>query len=281
GSNAEPGSPMQIDALATSVANGDGTYTVTSPTAIPSEVTGSGTAVLEGHPAIPDPSAPGRFLRVPVINAVTYFGITDATPQPRRQVVSVENCNVCHRQLTAHGSNRTGNTDVCPVCHNPNATDLAFRSEYVPGEEQAIDFKVMIHEVHGEKIRNTPVVITGFRGSQNEFPLPFPGDVANCKICHVQSTYALPLQPFVLDTTIDSKGNNDPADNTRRPKQAAVCTSCHDTVQFSGTAPACTGPNQPSPCLHSAGAVGENADCAVCHVAGQPGDVTRVHRIQQ
>ena len=124
-----PGQPVQIDALAssTAVAGQTNTFSVTSPTPLPAEVT-TATVVLEGHPAIADPHASGKFLRVPVPTEVTVFDQTGAfVSPPRREIVSVQNCNVCHGQLSAHGSNRNARTDACVVCHNPDATDREVR----------------------------------------------------------------------------------------------------------------------------------------------------------
>ncbi len=124
-----PGQPVQIDALATStpVAGQANAFSVTSPAPLPAGIT-TATAVLEGHPAIPDPNAQGKFLRVPVPTEVKVFDETGAfVAPPRREVVSVQSCNVCHGQLSAHGSNRNDRTDACVVCHNPNATDREVR----------------------------------------------------------------------------------------------------------------------------------------------------------
>ena len=37
--------------------------------------------------------------------------------------------NYARALVSAHGSNRTGNTQVCAVCHNPDATDFGQRSD--------------------------------------------------------------------------------------------------------------------------------------------------------
>jgi OmcA/MtrC family decaheme c-type cytochrome len=184
-------------------------------------------------------------------------------------VVAVENCNKCHALLNAHGQNRTGTTQVCAVCHNPSATDQA----RVPtgGAAEPIDLKVLIHEIHGDKIRQNDVTIFGFGGSENVFPLGFPGQVGNCNICHVNSSFQLPLQPVVRDTIIPTGGTTN--------RTIAVCSSCHDTVKFDGSATATCGPGVTGPCNHTGGTQTGDASCATCHGPGTLADVAKVHPI--
>jgi OmcA/MtrC family decaheme c-type cytochrome len=270
------GQPVQINALpptatggtATPVAGQTNVYQVVSPVAVPAAVT-EVTVALEGHPAIPDPYIAGGFLRVPVVNDVKYVTAAGAPGTARRQVVAVESCNKCHALLNAHGQNRTGTTQVCAVCHNPSATDQA----RVPtgGAAEPIDLKVLIHQIHGDKIRQNDVTIFGFGGSENVFPLGFPGQVGNCNICHVNGSFQLPLQPVVHDTVVPAGGAT--------PRTIAVCTSCHDTVRFDGSAAAACGPGVQGPCNHTGGANLTDASCATCHGPSGVADVAKVHPI--
>ena len=211
----------------------------------------------------------GQFLRVPVPNDVKYLNASGAAGTARRQVVAVENCNKCHGLLSAHGNNRNGTTQVCAVCHNPSATDQA----RVPagGTVAPIDFKVLIHEVHADKIRQSDVTIYGFGGSANVFPIAFPGQVGDCNICHVNASFQLPLQPVVHDTIIPTGGTT--------PKTIAVCTACHDTVKFDNSASQACGTGVTGPCNHSGGTQTGDAGCAACHGAGSIADVAKVHPI--
>lgn len=79
--------PISIDALARAVPNGDGTFSVTSPTAVPASARGTGVAALEGHPAA-DLNGDGLFESpVQERSIFRFFPITDATIVPRRVVV--------------------------------------------------------------------------------------------------------------------------------------------------------------------------------------------------
>jgi OmcA/MtrC family decaheme c-type cytochrome len=186
-------------------------------------------------------------------------------------VVTAENCNKCHQLLSAHGQNRNATTQVCVVCHNPSATDQGQAPSGEPG--QPIDFKVLVHEIHGDKIRQTDVTIFGFNASRNVFPIGFPGDVGNCNMCHVNSSFQLPLAAEVKDTIIPAGGTT--------PKTISVCTSCHDQVKFDGSAGATTcGPGVTGPCNHTGGPQTGDASCAACHGAGAIADVAKVHPLR-
>ncbi|MGC4115189.1 MAG: OmcA/MtrC family decaheme c-type cytochrome, partial [Myxococcales bacterium] len=227
GSGAGYGQPISIDVLGKGVAAAGqtGVYQVTSPTPLPAGVEDF-TVVLEGHPAVANPANTSTFLRVPVTNALRYAKVSGGTGATRRVVVDTNKCNVCHELVNAHGQNRTGNVQVCAVCHNPNATDGARRVAANPpiSGEQSVDLKVLIHEVHASGVRQTPVEIIGFGGSKNEFPLGFPRDIGDCNACHLPTTWTLPLPPEVADTTVATGA--DPAsaaDNTRQGRTQAVC----------------------------------------------------------
>ena len=90
----------------TATANGDGTYTVTSPIAIPTNATGSGTVAIEGHPDT-DSTTPGTYdVAVPAANVAMAFAITDSSPVAHRSDVVLANCQKCHGQndgLSLHG----------------------------------------------------------------------------------------------------------------------------------------------------------------------------------
>lgn len=314
GSGRAPSQAVSLDALAASADNGDGTFTVTSTVAIPADVTGSGTVGFEGHPAA-DLDGDGNFTdRVPVKSEVKFFAITDSTPAPRRDVVDVENCQKCHGQndgLSLHGGNRTDNVQLCVLCHNPNDTDLSRRpadpdatdnnvnTAAADGlEEQGIDFKRMIHAIHGADFRaeqGAPdFIIYGFGGSVNDFAdVGFPGILNNCLTCHKDKTFELPLKPNVLATTVDTKATvisssplvfsdaaaaSDPSDDGNITPTAAVCSACHGGE----LALAHMGQNGGSFDARQSdidnGAVIEA--CPICHEPGRIADVRVVHGIQ-
>jgi len=200
--------------------NGDGTFTLDGAAATPVEVipataAGTGAIAMEGHPAADDGS--GTFpVEVAVNSEVSYFAITDSTPQPRRQVVDVPTkCDRCHDVLSVHGSNRNNNGQLCVLCHNPSNTDVSQRpkdattglpdaSATVDGkQEESIDFKRLIHGVHAASatnfdgtqahgFREQGLVVYGFRGSVHDFSdLRFPGVLSKCETCHLPDTYTL------------------------------------------------------------------------------------------
>ena len=119
---------------------------------------------------------------------------------PRRQVVDVTKCQDCHDEagngISLHGSNRTGTTQVCVICHNPNATDISRRpappATTADGkQEEMIDFKRMIHMIHSGSELESPLVIYGFGGSVNDFShVNFIGNRRNCETCHVPGSYS-------------------------------------------------------------------------------------------
>ncbi|MFZ0469608.1 MAG: OmcA/MtrC family decaheme c-type cytochrome [Thiogranum sp.] len=209
--------------------NGDGTFTLDGAAASPVEVipataAGTGAIAMEGHPAADDGT--GAFtVRVPVNSEVSYFAITDSTPQPRRQVVDVPTkCDRCHDVLNVHGSNRNNNGQLCVLCHNPSNTDVSQRPKDgttglplvspVDGkQEESIDFKRLIHGIHAASasnfdgtdahgFRTKGLVIYGFGGSANDFSdVRFPGVLSKCETCHLPDTYTL------ADRSADGGGN--------------------------------------------------------------------------
>ncbi len=290
-----PAEPISLSALqfdptkpSPVLANGDGSYTLTSSEVVPVSASGSGVVALEGHPA-GDFDGDGTYSdRVPVKNVIKFFAITDAVPVARREVVDIAKCNACHGSLSLHGNNRTDEPQVCVACHNPNMTDIHVRptdasGNHVPGVdgkiEQAVDFKTMIHSIHAAGFRENSFVVYGFRGSVNDFSdIGFPGEIGNCESCHLPGTYALPLASGVLGTTIDTADETTPDDDGNITPTAAVCSSCHDStlikahMQQNGA---------------SFNTTQENIDngttvetCAVCHGPGKIQDVTAVHPIR-
>lgn len=288
GSPTTPASAISLNALAASagnnaapVANGDGTFTVTSLRPVPANVTGSGVVALEGHPA-GDYDGDGAYTdRVPVKTVVSYFPITDATAVARREVVDIANCNQCHDQLTLHGSNRTDEPRVCVICHNANNTDVGRRpadpATTADGKkEESIDFKTLIHGIHAAGFREQGLVVWGFGPTEQDFgEVRFPGILSNCATCHKPNTFALPLAPTVLASTIDTGAiRTDPADDTNITPTAAVCSSCHDGAL------ALTHMEQNGASFVMSGDPGSyNETCAVCHGPGRLADVAEVHDV--
>ncbi|MGC3997340.1 MAG: OmcA/MtrC family decaheme c-type cytochrome [Anaeromyxobacter sp.] len=268
GSSRPYGQPIAMNALttATAVDGQPGVFQVTTqpgqggaPAATVPAGVDAITVVIEGHPA-------QGTQRLPVTSLVQDVALGGGTPPARRVVVETAKCNACHGQLSAHGSNRNGDVRACQVCHNPEATDKGRRTAAAPpvAGEESVDFKVLIHEVHGVGVRTSDVTIIGFGGNPNVFPigLPFTGD---CAKCHVGTSYAIPLDAAVVrDTTVDSGADpQGPDDNLRRPKNQAVCLACHDNAT-----------------IHVAQYTSDGVErCQECHAAGGTVDVAKVHPI--
>ncbi len=283
--NAEPISINALVACGGSATDpdGDGIYTVSSPTAIPAGLGGSETiaVALEGHPA-GDLDGDGVFTdRIAVTNAIEYFGIDGADAVPRRNAVAIEKCGECHKQLSLHGNNRTDKPEVCAVCHNPNATDIPVRvagteCETVLGlDDETIDMKYMVHAIHAG---NTG--ICGFRSSAHPyFDVVYPGRLNNCEGCHEPGAY-YPVDPGeILGTTVDSNDPTTPVDDRVISPNSAVCSSCHASdlarqhmVQNGGDFNATKAADSS---LISSGV----ETCNVCHGPGRSADVAEVHGV--
>ncbi len=315
---AQAGNPtaqaLSFNAL-TATANGDGTYSITSPIPIPTNVTGSGTVAIEGHPAT-DSTTPGTYnVAVPVTSVTQAFSITDPLPVPHRADVVLANCQKCHGQndgLSLHGGNRTDNLTLCEMCHNPNETDLTMRpadpdatpngvnTAAVDGlEQRPIDFKYMIHAIHGADFRATnnpsdPYIVYAYQDNPTDFSgVGFPGILGDCTQCHSSTGYTLPLPSGVLGTTIDTHATVKTANPfgtksfygnvaataayDRITPTAAACSACHnDTL-------ATTHMQQNGASFYITQSLINNGSttetCAVCHGSGAIADVSVVHQI--
>lgn len=312
GSGVVPAQAMRFSGL-TATANGDGSYTATAPRAIPANTIGSGAVAIEGHPA-GDFDGDGRFTdRVPVKSQVAYFPITDSVAKPRRAVVDTANCQKCHGEadgLSLHGNNRTDNTQVCVICHNPNLTDLAQRPAdpdrtpngvniaAVDGLEQVgINFPRLIHSIHSAGFRASSFTVYGFGGSVNNFDdVRFPGILSNCTQCHAPGTYRVPLQLGLLGTTVDTHATQVATESggkaimpvmalangslfSRISPTTAVCSTCHDGI-YSKAHMAQSGGSFYSLQVDIDSTYGTTEACPVCHKPGALADIDLVHGLK-
>jgi OmcA/MtrC family decaheme c-type cytochrome len=309
-----PASAPSTDLRSGATNNGDGTYTKTLSTVIPVGTVGSGGVAMEGRMAV-DVTGPagipdGTRDRIPVESDVKYFAITDATAVKRRAVVEVANCKQCHGTLNGlvlHGSSRSDNVEDCVLCHNPNNTDLAQRPADPDGtdnevniaaldglEEQAIDFKNLIHGIHSAQFREEPLVVYGYGASAFETEhIHFPGVLEDCETCHKAGTY-MPTEPVAgrLGTTVDSQAtvlqrspslaftplgtNTNPADDGNRSPTVAACAGCHDG-QTAATHMILNGGSETA--LQSTLDSAPTETCVICHGTGRMADVKVVHGV--
>jgi OmcA/MtrC family decaheme c-type cytochrome len=243
-SGSNPAQPISVNALdlgGAVTALGGGNYR--AAVTLPGTASESVGVSLEGHPAA-DLDADGTYSdRIAVKNAVSFFSVASGRAMvtiPRRDVVDVNQCQDCHDEagngLSAHGSNRTGTTQACVLCHNPDATDVN-RRPAPPAitadgkEEEMIDFKRLVHMIHSGAELESPLVVYGFNGSVNDFShVHFIGNRQNCETCHVPGSYSTEKAFATLPTTIDTAADrSDSTDDLNISPTASVCSGCHDS----------------------------------------------------
>lgn len=247
----------QEDLFDATVSNGAATYTLT--TAIPADAMGSWafTADVYQNVTIDDGSDAGLEVREAAFNPIFYAAVTDAEAMPRREVVSLEKCNVCHDSLSLHGGQRFA-IQECVLCHNPTADDINVRpTEELPPE--SIDFKWIIHRIHtGHELEND-FTVYGFRGSVHNYNhVGYPGDLRTCEACHLSGTYMVPLEG---EGRLPTKTERD--FYTPYMPEAASCNSCHSTEYAAAHAFVNTAPFAEA--------------CASCHGADREFSVAAVH----
>jgi|CZKS01.1.fsa_nt_gi OmcA/MtrC family decaheme c-type cytochrome len=234
------------------------TYAYTFQYQIPKDATGTWTIGIEGAKTYTLNAGTDQQMTQNQggVNKLVSFSVDGSPMQPRRTVVSLQNCNSCHSTLSVHGGNRN-QIEMCVLCHNPNATDSSMRpaSKNPP---QAIDFRTMVHKIHTGKNLTSDYTIYGYQGSVNNFNIvTFPGDRRDCATCHVNGSEELPLSPNLLPVTT-------PRDYlTTTPPATAACLSCHTLKSTAAHA------------LSNITALGES--CEACHGPNAEFSVDRVH----
>jgi OmcA/MtrC family decaheme c-type cytochrome len=236
----------------------DGSYQYQLKAIVPEDAAGTYAVAMEGY--VMETLAPDMEpIRVTAFNPVAYVALDGGEPEPRRQVVDVTKCNVCHMSLEAHGTIRK-NVEYCVLCHNPNATDEARRPpEAMP--PASINFALLIHGIHRGEEASQPLQVYGFGNQLHDFgEVVFPGNLRDCQICHLPETYGLPLAAGIQPTNISQAGN---AVSSTLPARA-LCTSCHDNPETDAHASLQTSAEGVETCL-------------VCHGPGREFDVDKAH----
>ncbi len=244
--------PWQEDARqATPGPNG---YTYTLKRSLPADASGTWAVGAEAfrNLSISGPIFAASFpVRETAFNPVYYFAIGGGDVVPRRQVVDVNKCNVCHDQIRTHGGARR-NTEYCVMCHNPKQVD----GQDVP---ETVNFRTMIHRIHmGVALDNT-YNAGGQPGEnhQNWNGVRYPADPRDCSKCHVGTTYTLPLPDGLVATDAPAFFYS--------PVQpaASACLGCHNGQDAAAHASLMTA------------SLGES--CDVCHGEDAAFAVTKVH----
>ncbi len=287
-----PFQPLRID-FKTGAANvGGNVFEKTSDVGdiIPLTATGSGVAYLEGRPVVDiegDPTSIG------VPSDGLTFAIDDAPdPVDRRPVVNIDKCNDCHKELSLHGDNRVGNTELCATCHNANVTDIDKRAGScatdLGTEDATVDLKVMVHAIHAFDYTEQAYSACGYGNRPHTWDFTYPGKLNNCEGCHLEGTF-YPVDPAaVLATTIDAAPEVAPGvpgdrstltDDVAISPNTAVCSSCHVTdlarnhmIQNGGDFSA---GKDDTGALISAG----NETCQLCHGPGASADTGVMHGV--
>lgn len=244
----------------TLVANGNGSYTFTPTGAtavLPADIDGTWAVAMEGRLAFT-----GGQVGAP--NPVSYVAVTDAQPKVPREVVTTDTCNTCHANLSAHGENRN-NPEYCVMCHNANLSDASKRPAEA-GDPETVDFRVMIHAIHGSAARQNAYQVYGYGNTKHDFShIGYPTDPANCTTCHLNGdTTNLGGGAKTIPTTIVSKTGTVVSVTQAG---ASVCTSCHDSEQ-----------TQVHIELNTVGSGAEAREsCAVCHGDGSAFAAEHMH----
>lgn len=271
---AGPAAPITEAVPLTLTANAAGQFSYTFTAALPSGASGTWAVGLEARRAATTPfyDAPsdtffwpytGEVITEAADNPVTYVDVAAGTspggsPVARRQVVSDASCDACHQRLSAHGGLRH-QTAYCVMCHAPDTTDWSARPKAAGGDtaldetvdgidERSVHFKVLVHRIHtggrtgsAEIDLNRPLAVYGYPGGQDAVnffdDVRFPGNLADCTLCHQGSTWAIEsLAPGALPTVANEAGTllhpagpAPVAGEPRTPPVQAACLGCHDT----------------------------------------------------
>ena len=123
--------------------------------------TGSLEAILEGRPRV-DTDGDGVADSSGQVAASGLSAAWDGSAASRPGIVEIDRCNECHKVLSLHGGNRTGNTQLCATCHNANATDIRQHgagdclAQVGPSTADVpIAFSVLIHSIHAAQRRES------------------------------------------------------------------------------------------------------------------------------
>ena len=243
----------------------DGNYMYTLTRAIPTDAKGTWAVAIESSRIETIVGNEGVSTNVTeyTYNPVAYIPVTDTVAVPRRQIVSTEKCNVCHKAMAFHGGGRKNLGEYCQFCHNPAIVDVP---QLVPARfggpfiipPQSINFRFMAHRIHAGEELTRDFTIYRTRGVYNFNEVVFPGDLTKCSTCHVGTSYLLPL-PAGMANTLAPREFHSPMGPV-----ASACLGCHDQKDTADHAAVNTD------------YLGAEA-CATCHGKGRLFDVATVH----
>jgi hypothetical protein len=178
----------------TSVDNGDGTYTYTFASKIPSvylppfndtDSFGPDDGELTDQPLLDGTYTLALWFEWPYsVNGVSYEDVgtetcdfllgASVTVVVPREVVTTENCNQCHSELQFHGGGRRTN-QLCVLCHTAGAEDRNNPDVAGGTPGVTIEWSVMIHKLHnGSHLPSVLGVTTDMTGARVYDATPDP-----------------------------------------------------------------------------------------------------------
>lgn len=205
---------IELDAIANSTALGGNRYQLrTAPGTVPAGKDTIG-VMLFGHEFLYETQDGVEVEKISAITSTMSFFPSDASvATARRKVVDIQRCDNCHNRLSMTDAGHAGlhaapaeNPQLCAGCHGPG---LGFSSV-------SADFRVLVHGLHASAMRETP-----YRKYDTD-RLQYPGNLANCKNCHLPGTYTLPLP-------VDSAPLKDAGVDQYSTATASACAACHDS----------------------------------------------------
>jgi len=184
------------------VSLGDGVYTYTFSTALPTTYDVTATHTL-GVYSVRDLREWG--LSRYIVNPMQTWVPDGRQVTKVRDVVKTSACNQCHDPLGLHGGSRQ-EVLLCNLCHTPQTSD--------PDTGNTVDMKVMVHKIHmgGNLPSGKDYIIIGNAQSVNNYSeVTYPQDIRNCTTCHKETTQ---VNNWLLNPTRDT------------------CGSCHDNIDW-------------------------------------------------
>lgn len=212
-------------------------------------------------------------------NPVSYLALTDPTPVPRRTLVDVARCDVCHEQLQLHGGGRN-DPEYCVICHN-STFDTIDRMPVPAGgtaTTHSLSLANFVHRIHtGEHGVSdatywgpapSPRPTPGTGGTPVDFgEVRFPLDRRECNGCHTESAAGISiaamsdLRPPRTRLITDTRTT---LETYPVGIVASACTGCHDSSDVAAHAQAMTT------------ATGSES-CTTCHEPGEAFGIDVVH----
>lgn len=209
-------------------------------------------------------------------NVVKYVALTDPQPIPRREATTVENCNTCHEDLTAHGGSRN-DPEYCVLCHSAGRDTITRMPLPAVGQlarTENLRLSYMVHAIHSGENREHDFIAFSPSAPINFSDVRFPGDRRNCEHCHVAGQYQLPLASGLLPSRVsDINSTSTPrtrVNNYYTGATAAACVGCHDAdaTALHAATMSLISPTNPANITES---------CVTCHASGKQFGLDTVH----